>query len=342
MRGRQLESLHNIQMLRAFAAMVVVMHHLLPHYQAMGGDLYIIKSISEWGFIGVDIFFVISGFIMAYTTFNKKRGLKSAKIFIKHRLFRIYLGYLPFFFVMLIALYYTNTLKLDKLDIIGSLLLINADMFKLVLPVSWSLSYELYFYILFLFTLFFSVKRLYILIPSFILIIAILVMMVSLDLGVSDSFFYSPFLLEFFAGVLLYMFREALMRYWMIPIVVVIAIVAYGYGITHESKNGLYRVFSFGTGALSIVLLVLLLERKRIYRANRFLEQLGDASYTIYLSHLILIQIFYVSGLRGFFTSENYIIPLIGWIVMISIVILFSMVYYKKIERPIYQKAIRL
>jgi len=225
MRDNRLESLHNIQMLRAFAAMIVVMHHLLPHYQAMGGDLYIIKSISEWGFVGVDIFFVISGFIMAYTTFNKKRGSKSAKIFIKHRLFRIYLGYLPFFFVMLISLYYANPLKLEKLDIIGSLLLINADMFKLVLPVSWSLSYELYFYILFLFTLFFSLKRLYILIPSFTIIIIALVAAVSLNLGLWDSFFYSPFLLEFFAGVLLYMFREALMKYWMIPVAVAVAVV---------------------------------------------------------------------------------------------------------------------
>ena len=144
-------------MLRAIAALLVIMHHVLPHYKEMGGDLHAIYMISEWGFLGVDIFFVISGFIMAYTTFHKERNLMNAKSFFKHRLFRIYLGYWPFFFVMLFTLYITNKDQLSNLDIIGSFFLTNADMFQLILPVSWSLSYELYFYLLFLFTFFFSV-----------------------------------------------------------------------------------------------------------------------------------------------------------------------------------------
>jgi len=146
MQNKPVQTLNNIQMLRAVAALLVVFHHALPHYAAMGGKIALISSLSEWGFVGVDIFFVISGFIMAYTTFNKERTFDNAKTFFKHRLFRIYLGYWPFFFVMLLILFVTNPQKISDLDVVGSFFLINVDMFQLVLPISWSLSYELYFY----------------------------------------------------------------------------------------------------------------------------------------------------------------------------------------------------
>jgi len=58
-------------MLRAIAALLVLLHHTLPHYEVMGGSLSFIKQLSSWGFVGVDIFFIISGFIMAYTTIDK-------------------------------------------------------------------------------------------------------------------------------------------------------------------------------------------------------------------------------------------------------------------------------
>ncbi len=332
--------LNNIQMLRAIAALLVVLHHALPHYAAMGGEIMLIGAISEWGFLGVDIFFVISGFIMAYTTFNKERTLSNAKTFFKHRLFRIYLGYWPFFFIMLIALFVTNPQKLSSLDITGSFLLINADMFQLVLPISWSLSYELYFYFLFLFTFFFSIKQLYLIIPIFISLLLFLVLYSIFSSELTQSFFYSPFILEFFAGVLLYMYKDHLMRSWILPVSLLIIVIAYSYGITYETRNGLFRVLTFGLGALFIVLAALILEQKNLYRAGKQFEALGNASYTLYLSHLIIIQLFYFSGLRRFFSSEGVVLPLVGLAVMIALTVIFSLLYYQKVEKPVYQKAI--
>lgn len=333
-------TLHNIQMLRAVAAIMVVFHHAIAHYEAMGGKITIIQTISEWGFLGVDIFFIISGFIMAYTTFNKERNFINAKTFFKHRLFRIYLGYWPFFFMMLITLYMTNPQQLSSLDIIGSFFLINADMFQLILPVSWSLSYELYFYFLFLFTFLFSKEQLYFLIPGFIGIILFLVLYSFFNSGFKQSFFYSPFLLEFFAGVLLYMYRSYLTKLWMLPLALLLAIIAYGYGITYEEKNGLLRVLTFGMGAFFIVLSALILEEKNLYHAGGKFEALGNASYTLYLSHHIILQYFYFTGLRGLFTHDNIIAPLMGLLIIILLCIIFSLIVYQKIEKPIYQKAI--
>jgi len=333
--------LSNIQMLRALAAIAVVLHHAYPHYEAMGGHIEFIRYISQWGFIGVDIFFVISGFIMAYTTFNKERTLKSATTFFKHRLFRIYLGYWPFFFVMILAVYMTNPQKIESLDIFGSFFLTNANMFQLVLPVSWSLSYELYFYLLFLFTFIFSVRQLYRVIPIFMAMILFLVLFAFYDSSLPQSFFYSPFLLEFFAGVVLYMYREYLIKLWLLPVALILVLIFYGYGIHDELKNGLYRVLSFGAGAFFIVLSVLILEHYQLFCAGKRLEALGNASYALYLSHLLIIQIFYFSGLRGVFTADNQWLPLLGLLFILMLSVLFSLAFYRKIERPVYQKAIQ-
>jgi len=331
-------SLYNIQMLRAFAAILVIMHHTLPHYHAMGGSLAWVNTISTWGFAGVDVFFVISGFIMAYTTFNKERTFLNAKIFFKHRLFRIYLGYWPFFLVMLLGLYISNPNKLLSLDILNSFFLTNDNMFQLVLPVSWSLSYELYFYFLFLFTFLFSVKHLYFFISIFVLLLFTYLFIFS---NGNNHFFYSPFLLEFFAGVLLYMYKKYLMKLWILPIALFLMFFAYNYGIIHETKNGLYRILTFGSGAISIVLIALILETKKIYVAHRYFISLGDASYTLYLSHLIILQLFWMTGLRQLFTTNtNIFIPLLGFLFILFICIFFSLFYYQKIEKPLYKKAI--
>ena len=277
---------------------------------------------------------------MAYTTFNKERTKHNAGVFFKHRLFRIYLGYWPFFLVMLLALYIVKPHKAESLDIIGSFFLGNTNMLQLVLPISWSLSYELYFYFLFLFTFLFSTRQLYLLTPLFILLIVSLVFLTFYKSILPESFFYSPFLLEFFSGVLLYMYKEYLMKIWILPFALLAIALTYGYGILYEIEYGLDRVLAFGTGALFIVLTFLILEAKGIYRAGKELEALGNASYTLYLSHLIIIQLFYFAGLRRFFTSDGILLPLLGFLFLLLLSLVFSLIYYHRVEKPLYQKAI--
>ena len=338
---KRIHTIHMIQMLRGIAALMVLLYHLLPQYQAMGGKISIFNTLFQWGFIGVDIFFIISGFIMAYTTFDKERTLNNAKTFIKHRLFRIYLGYWPFFFIMFFSWYlFTDNLK--SLDVINSFFLTTQHIDKLVLPVSWSLGYELYFYFLFLFTFFFTKKKLYIFIPLFISLIATLVYFSYVQPLIPKNFFYSPFLLEFFAGVLLYMFKEYLMKVWLLPLnLFIIAFALYHSPMPYHGGHELLRVGTFGIAALLIVHSALILEYNHIYKASQAFQKLGDASYTLYLSHTIIMIAFYFVGLRGLFTSQTSIWPpLIGSLLMILISIVFSLIYYKKVEKPLYLKAI--
>jgi len=341
--SEQTALLANIQMLRAVAALLVLLHHALPHYEVMGGEIGWIKTLSQWGFVGVDIFFIISGYIMAYTTFNKPRTATQAKRFLKHRLFRIYLGYWPFLLMMALILYKKDPQHLYELDWLGSFLLTQTDMFKLILPVSWSLSYELYFYFLFTLTLFIPIPRLYRIIPAVTLAMLMLTLYLYQHPLAPASFFYSPFLLEFFAGVLLYMYKERLMRLWMVPVALLVALFAYQYGIVHETRNGLLRIATFGTGAAMVVLLALILEHHALYKAGRVPVAIGNASYTLYLSHLIILELFYYAGLRTLFSSPtNAFTPLAGLVVIVLLCITFSLLYYRYVEKPLYQKAISL
>jgi peptidoglycan/LPS O-acetylase OafA/YrhL len=93
----------NIQFLRAFAALIVIFYHTAPHYYITGGEHSgnIFSFFSQIGYAGVDIFFVISGYIMWYSSHNHK-GTKDVLEFIYARFTRIYPVYWSFFFLLII------------------------------------------------------------------------------------------------------------------------------------------------------------------------------------------------------------------------------------------------
>jgi peptidoglycan/LPS O-acetylase OafA/YrhL len=331
--------LSNIQMLRAVAALGVLLHHLLPHYHAMGGEAQWANTIGKWGFVGVDIFFVISGYIMAYTTYSKPRTFDTVKTFLRHRFSRIYLGYWPFFFAMAAIIWTVYPSKWQHLDVWGSFWLTQPDMFKLVLPVSWTLTYELYFYVLFALTLLLPFR-----ISTYLFGIAALLVIASTWYHVHFApmmrdFFTSPLLLEFFGGFFLFALGKKIPPHPIVFISLLLAVFAcYAWGIVHDVRDGWMRVATYGTGALALVALAIFTERKERFRAPSFLVELGDASYTLYLSHLILLELYWMSGLRSFF--EHTRMPLLGAFVFVLLAVIFSLLYYRHIEKPLYRKAI--
>src|SRR5271165_5026968 len=87
---RSTVSLNGIQVLRAIAALLVVQCHTL---QASGGAIAPPKSpywFTTFGAAGVDIFFVISGFIMFYISFPTGQPPVSPASFLLKRITRIY------------------------------------------------------------------------------------------------------------------------------------------------------------------------------------------------------------------------------------------------------------
>ena len=328
----------NIQLLRAIAAIFVIFHHIAPHYQAMGGHLKSFEIAASWGFTGVDLFFVISGFITAHTTFHKERTFSNAKTFVRHRASRIFLGYWPFLGFAIVLTSLLSPRSLQDFDLLGSVFLTSIDINRLLLPISWSLSFELYFYAIF--TLLFALPAKAAKWAIHIALAAILLRMkfIYIDSG-PQYFFFSHFLAEFFAGSVLYIHRDKLKSPWMALVFATAIPVAYAYGINWDARNNVARVITFGSGALFIVALAITLENCKIYKARQWMVGIGDASYTIYLSHLSLISIFWYSGLRTFLSHQHMLVAEACFFLCIAAIVLISIVFYRKVELPVYRWA---
>ena len=139
--------LEGIQILRGYAAMLVVVTHLWSV-----GVISSTLRFSRIGGLGVDIFFVISGFIMCYSL--KDRVLASDSVqFLKKRVFRVYPIYLLVLIPFLIQYLSQAKAPVDPLLIIGNLLLspsfLGSPEYRMLVGPAWTLTYELFFYVLF-------------------------------------------------------------------------------------------------------------------------------------------------------------------------------------------------
>jgi peptidoglycan/LPS O-acetylase OafA/YrhL len=142
--------LSRVDVLRAVAVMLVVVHHLAapPDYApGWAADLIAFAKNPSW--VGVDLFFVLSGFLVSGLLFREHRlhrDLRAGR-FLVRRGFKIY----PSFYVFLLATYYFGTYprrapQPDDLLIHGVFLQNYADWMPGVWAHTWSLAVEEHFY----------------------------------------------------------------------------------------------------------------------------------------------------------------------------------------------------
>ena len=326
-------------MLRALAALAVVLYHLGPHYQHAGGSLNFLIVAAQWGFFGVDIFFVISGFVISHTVFSRQRDLASAVTFLRHRLSRIFLGYWPFALLALYVLPLHSPENLVNVSTFDTLMLTSADLHKLAVPVAWSLSYELYFYGLFGLLYCGSnnvIKR--VLLGIFLLLL-VRTLFVKIDSDSNLYYWVSAYMLEFFYGVLIYLARELLSQRRLIVPALILIITGLVAGVNHSLEHDT-RVLYFGISAATIVVLALQLEANRLFVAPTWLVSLGDSSYALYLCHLFIITAFYQYGWRDDLAAQSPIVMEFGFLALLAYIVFIAHFWYRRVERPLYLWAI--
>jgi peptidoglycan/LPS O-acetylase OafA/YrhL len=286
-------TLFNIQALRAVAALMVVCVHLQV-LAMMGGAP---DRLTDAGNAGVDLFFVISGFIMVFTTGRKPQG---SVAFLGSRLRRI----APLYWTVTLAVFAVARLTPSLIQhtpsdfgrLIQSLLFIPAlrpdGTVRPVVFVGWTLNFEMAFYVLFALGLLAPRRWIGVLAAAGMLVLDVVWGWAARPASPALAFYTTPMVLEFGAGMILGLVWPRLnppeRLAWPLA-----AVIAAGF-LLMLCAPWLWphadRVFAFGLPATAIVAAALALERQGRAARWRWLQALGAASYAIYLSHFFVTQ----------------------------------------------------
>jgi exopolysaccharide production protein ExoZ len=322
-----------IQVLRALAAMMVVFHHALEQSNGAANE-FSPDWLTTFGAAGVDIFFVISGFIMMYTTFDTRPIPLSPGSFLFRRATRIYPLYWICFAAILVlsaAGFFAHHPR-NPSDILRSFLLLPAD--HLVLGVSWTLVYEVYFYLLFSVSLV-ARSRTISAVATTGAIGAMILIGPLLPPGALKKFFSDPIPLEFCMGLWLAWLagRRPVSLGWWWAAPALAAIVVAAILVPHESTNGLghSRVIAWGLPSLLLVAAALPIARN----GSKLLltgERLGNASYALYLTHFFVMLAYSIVLKRTGLTHA----PQFPFVILVTAAaIVLSILVHEWLERPI-------
>ena len=328
--------LDGVQILRAFAAGAVLLHHAIQ--QANGARVALApKWFTTSGAAGVDIFFVISGFIMAYICFRQGPKVPSAPRFLIDRATRVFpLYWLCCLGILLVAAVgFLRSLRTDPADIIQSLLLVPHQ--GRLLGVAWTLEYEVYFYLVF--AMFLPLRSPKWTISGTCLAVALVCFAARfLPEGTARSFLGEPIVLEFCGGLLLGWAHLSGARWIRVPGLVAAAaavlITIAPIFVPHETTDGLSgiaRVIWWGLPSLLIVAYALQPGAFGSLLRGTMLR-LGNASYALYLSHAFLM-IGYAVLLNKTGLGQFNQVPVVA--LLIALAFLVSVIVHEHVELPL-------
>jgi exopolysaccharide production protein ExoZ len=277
-----------IQALRAVAALLVVLLHA---FETWGERVDSAAPGVSWdnGAAGVDIFFIISGFVMVISSRRLVDPPGAWRTFLQHRVVRIVPLYWLLTTVKILAVVALGGVVLRTglgFDFVaGSYLFLpvtdSAGHFRPVLPVGWTLTYEFLFYLLFAAALAMRVDVLRTIIPGLGLIAV--AALARTETWPSWTILFDTIVVEFVFGVML---AKWTLRGFRLPPAIAGIFVLCGFGLILilPMVSGNMRVITWGIPAFAIVAGAVSLE-PLVAPAPRWLLTLGDASYSIYLSH---------------------------------------------------------
>jgi len=321
-----------VQALRCVAALLVVLYHA---FEVWGDRVNSTAPGVGWtnGAAGVDIFFVISGFVMVVAS-RRLAGASGALVFLRNRVTRIVPLYwlLTTVKVAAVALLSGMVLRtsLDPNFVVGSYLFLpvvdSASHFRPVLPVGWTLTYEFLFYLFFAAALAARVDVLRVIIPGLGLFAA--AALVKGETWPAWAILFNTIVLEFIFGVLLAKWTLRGLRFRP-AIALGLVVIGFGaiLGMPMVSENA--RVLTWGIPASAIVAGAISLEAVIGQTLPRWLLRSGDASYSIYLSHGFVLPTL-VLLMSNVFSSDLWTQALtitlcllvgavVGWIVFVLI-----------------------
>lgn len=335
----------NIQGLRAVAALMVVFSHIFWPLEPLRSH-WLVPFVDAVGPAGVDLFFVISGFVI-YLSADRISSkvpmigrVAAFREFVAKRLLRIYPVYWLAFavssFVMLrieLAPTWIEQRPWWKLA-----LLIDQPNNRIL--AAWTLQFEIYFYAISAFALF--------IMPDKIRLALLIWVGAVFAVWLASWFVYEPWMmsihlapivLEFGFGIIVaLLIQRKLSEYGASAIAIGVAGFLLG-AIIFKLHGGwfnlspMWRVVCFGLPSAFVVYGFVAVEIKSGWRFSNAWVSLGDASYSLYLWHQLVFAImaawFVQSGL------VNHIPFTFLGLSFLAVIIPLAVASYHLIEKPI-------
>ena len=339
------QKLNLLQVFRGLAAVMVILAHCDLIFNQNYQKDFLFK-IFNFGGSGVDFFFVLSGFIILYIHQSDIGNISKLKSFFIKRVTRIY----PIYWVVLTLklsaslffAYDADTSQRNILEIFKAFILFPQSreiLSSSFLGVSWTLSYEVLFYIIFGLLIGLKPKL------SFTIISIWLLLTFTHFIGVFElpkdslmlNFIFNEHNLEFFLGcVAAYIVSKHKIPQEM----ALICLGAFFY--TLGAINYYYKVIeispviSFGIPSMLLVIGSTSLEMRKHVHVNHLLIYIGNASYSIYLMHGFAINnITKILWKVAPDITQNILILNIVGLIIAFISLLFGCAVYSYIEKPL-------
>ncbi|HET9624288.1 MAG TPA: acyltransferase [Kofleriaceae bacterium] len=329
--------LYNLHLLRVIAALGVVYFHTT----SSAG----LKLDWDIGSRGVDVFFVISGFIIAYI------GSSNAEQFFRRRLIRVAPFYwaatLCVFAMVVVSPASFRSATSDVAHLISSLLFvphtnpITQEMHP-TLELGWSLNFELFFYVVFALALRISQRWSPLISVGWIILFVLAIHGFAANNDIMN-FYARPIVLEFCYGIgVFYLFawctahkaRLAAVPGLKLLLIAVFVGSLVALGVLEEHyRDTIPRYLVAGIPSFFIVTSALLLERLYgLTTKNKLIYLLGEASYIIYLVHPYIVFTVLRVGLKHAdrFSSPVLAVLIVGLLALTSAIAIAVHVWFEK------------
>jgi len=299
-----------VEVARGVAACLVVFYHAARHIAKDTGGLPF-GPISQFGHAGVDFFFVLSGFIILFVHADDIGRPSRFAHYVLRRVTRIY----PVYWVMLavtlaIAAYSAHQNLPSATKMLGDVFLLPNG--ATIIGVAWTLQLEMLFYAIFLFMILHRTVGVSMLLGWAGWTLLGYVGQLPSGLGTAAETLASPYCLQFFFG----MGAATWLRRNRVPLPGLCLTLGTGaFLIAGLSENAALldgyanpARFAYGLPAMLALIGIVGLEREGRLRLPRPIVAIGNASYAIYLMHLLIIgavwKILVLAGLIPLLPNE--------------------------------------
>jgi peptidoglycan/LPS O-acetylase OafA/YrhL len=319
-------TLELIQVFRGMAALMVMLFHL-----TMTNHFYspYLENVFGFGHSGVDFFFVLSGFVMLYAHWDQAGEVRRVWRFLALRAVRIYPIYWVVLAVTVATFWWHPPMRSLEPSVLRSAVLLS-DPEVPIIPIAWTMTFELVFYAFF---------ALYFVIGAWLFALLTIGWAAALAAQVTQIAYWpypillNPLVGEFLLGCLAAFLVKRLDRkhvsgWWIILVLTLCAAVA------HAELIG--AIDGYSHYALPYFLLIwagAAYDHANRQRYPRLLVLIGEASYSIYLTHYGLIAVF--AETVDYYRPTASVYPNLTLNLVAIAIVGVGILVHTRVERPI-------